>query len=82
MKQKQEIRLPAAVVPLDGQSPWCQPTLARQTLRRLGFFEILLYLKHEYPLAPRPKLREAAHALNKVAWDGRDKEVVKKIMGK
>lgn len=76
--QTRSISLPTRSISL-GEGEQEKPVLSRQSLRRSGYFAILLELKRRYPNAPRSDLREAARICQKDAWTLRDKEAVRKL---
>jgi hypothetical protein len=53
--------------------------LGRQALRQLGILEIRMRVKRMFPRYSRKEVRQLAFALHKKAWDGRDKEAVRRV---
>ena len=54
--------------------------LARQSLRRLGFAEIVRQVTLQFPKYDRKAQRSLARYLHREAWRDRDKEAVAKVI--
>jgi hypothetical protein len=57
-----------------------QVTLARQSLRALGFNEIRRQCKLKFPNYNRKEINQLARKLHDEAWRDRDKEAVKRFL--